>query len=185
MYDIHLLFPTPILVSKYSNNIQEFIDYAYQVKEQHKSTQLSNRKGYQSPLLDIQLTQPIQQLVDNVLKEITTKKTEHHLQWVNINPTGASNATHTHPQSDYSVVYYLQNDNTAITFNHPDMHSAYNTIAFLHKNVGNQLRLSPQFKTIPKPGDLYIFPAYIPHSVDENTSPTDRVSIAWNVSLKV
>ena len=77
MYDIHLLFPTPILVSKYSNNIQEFIDYAYQVKEQHKSTQLSNRKGYQSPLLDIQLTQPIQQLMDNVLKEITTKKTEH------------------------------------------------------------------------------------------------------------
>ena len=63
------------------------------------------------------------------------------------------------------------------------MHSAYNTIAFLHDNVGNQLRLSPQFRTVPRAGDLYIFPAYVPHSVDENTSTKDRISIAWNVSL--
>ena len=185
MYDIHLLFPTPILTSKYNNNIQEFIDFAYKTKEQHQSTQLSNRKGYQSPLLDIQLTHPIQQLVDNILKEITTKSTIHHKQWININPTGAYNSTHTHPQSDYSVVYYLQNNNTPITFNHPDMHSAYNTIAFLHDKVGEQLRLSPQFRTIPRPGDLYVFPAYIPHSVDENTSTTDRISVAWNISLEV
>jgi len=183
MYDVHLLFPTPILVSKYNNNIQQFIEYAYQVKEQHQSTQLSNRKGYQSPLLDIPLALPLQDRVDNILKEITTKKVQHHQQWININPTSAYNSTHTHPQSDYSVVYYLQNDNTAIAFNHPDMHSAYNTIAFLHDKVADQLRLSPQFRTVPRAGDLYIFPAYIPHSVDENNSVTDRVSIAWNVSL--
>ena len=41
------------------------------------------------------------------------------------------------------------------------MHSAYNTIAFLHDNVGDQLRLSPQFRTVPRAGDLYIFPAYV------------------------
>ena len=183
MYDIHLLFPTPILVSKYNTNIQQFIQYAYQVKEQHQSTQLSNRKGYQSPLLDIALTSPLRDRVDSILKEITSKKLEHHQQWININQTGAYNTTHTHPQSDYSVVYYLQNDNTAICFNHPDMHSAYNTIAFLHDNVGDQLRLSPQFRTVPRAGDLYIFPAHVPHSVDENTSTKDRISIAWNVSL--
>ena len=83
MYDIHLLFPTPILVSKYNTNIQQFIQYAYQVKEQHQSTQLSNRKGYQSPLLDIALTSPLQDRVDSILKEITTKKVEHHQQWIN------------------------------------------------------------------------------------------------------
>ena len=181
---INMLFPTLVLTSHSPVNPQD-LQYCYQVKEQHQSVDKSNKRGYQSPLLDIPFTLPLQRLVDNILKDFTTKQTEHHKQWINVNPTGAYNQTHTHPQSDYSIVYYLKNDDVPIRFNHPESHAAYNTIAFLHKKVEEQLLIAPQVKISPQPGDLYIFPAYLPHSVDENTTPNDRVTVAWNVSLKL
>ena len=117
-----MLFPTLVLTSHSPVNSQD-LQYCYQVKEQHQSVDKSNRRGYQSPLLDIPFTLPLQRLVDNILKDFTYKQLHHHKQWININPTGAYNQTHTHPQSDYSVVYYLKNDDVPISFDHPLSHT--------------------------------------------------------------
>ena len=35
----------------------------------------------------------------------------------------------------------------------------------------------------PKEGDLLIFPAYLPHSVEENKSDEDRVIISFNIDI--
>ena len=186
MYNIIPLFPTLLYHNNYNINIDELIAYCYEQKAKDNATKYPQRSGqgsWQSLYLQSELLQPVQQEVDKILHEVCRRPTHHQPDWININPPQSTNVYHTHPNADYSVVYYLQNDNTAICFNHPDMHSAYNTIAFLHDNVGDQLRLSPQFRTVPRAGDLYIFPAYVPHSVDENTSTKDRISIAWNVSL--
>ena len=96
--------------------------------------------------------------------------------WVNINEPNSKNILHAHKDHMFACVYYLQGTDTgAITFQNP----------------GNLLVdcsiLSPFVRKLghtPKDGDLILWPAWVPHEVEVNTSDRQRINITSNINVK-
>ena len=96
--------------------------------------------------------------------------------WVNINEPNSKNILHAHKDHMFAFVYYLQGTDTgAITFQNP----------------GNLLVdcsiLSPFVRKLghtPKDGDLILWPAWVPHEVEVNTSDRQRINITSNINVK-
>jgi len=62
---------------------------------------------------------------------------------------------------------------------------AFNTTTFTNNKLVQDTRAAPQFRIQPKRGDLLLFPAYLPHWVEQNNGTEDRISIAWNISMTI
>ena len=137
----------------------------------------SNRYGWQSHSMTqkdipIWLSATIQQVKDQMLlpiyQELALDRTPQLANfWYNINPPGAFNWTHSHPNCTFSSVIYLENTTTSgpIVFENP-----HHTIA----------GLISERAILPKEGTVLLFPATCPHRVEPNMSNSDRVSIAVN-----
>ena len=93
--------------------------------------------------------------------------------WTNINKPGSKNKVHEHRLWQYVAVYYLQATGTGdIVFYNPN-------------NITDSCNLfAPFTSTIaisPQDGDLLVFPAWLPHEVETNTSDRDRINISMNI----
>lgn len=99
--------------------------------------------------------------------------------WANINPRGATNPWHTHPNNYLGGVYYV------------DMPADAATIAFQDPRAQTHV-VSPRVKeSTPensgraviavKEGMMLLFPAWLAHSVTANPSARDRISISFNL----
>jgi uncharacterized protein (TIGR02466 family) len=99
--------------------------------------------------------------------------------WGNVSAPGTTHHRHSHPNNYLSGVYYVQADDGAnsITFHDPRpitglirppmiSHTA-ETAEVVHADVN--------------PGDLVLFPHWLTHSVKENKSSRERISIAFNI----
>lgn len=103
--------------------------------------------------------------------------------WMNANPPGGFNAPHTHPGAHWSGVYYVAQ---------PEVEEgASGMIEFLdprtdlpHWRLLEIKAFRPKFRVRPKPGELIIFPSYLMHWVYPNESDEERVSIAFNATLR-
>ena len=103
--------------------------------------------------------------------------------WINVNPKGGSNLIHSHPNSHWSGVLYIQQPS--------DVTGNSGMIEFINPNQeGRDLAgLLPKngFDSImmirPKAGQMVIFPSYLLHSVYPNDSDQDRITIAFNSLL--
>jgi uncharacterized protein (TIGR02466 family) len=97
--------------------------------------------------------------------------------WVNINPENTYNAVHGHPKADLSIVYYAQvseNSGDLILMrgdgaNHLDL--------FAKQSSGLRFNVKPQV------GRMYAFPSHLLHYVQSNLSPTERISVAFNLTI--
>lgn len=136
----------------------------------------SNRKGFQSfghnflyhkKHLNINLEYTFNKITDIVNNFFDTRFSyKLNNYWFNISPTGASNEKHNHinpdnPSLGASGVLYLSTPN----------------------NSGNIIFYSPDsdsLEIVPEKGNLLLFPLHLEHSVQENYSTLDRISIAFN-----
>ena len=100
----------------------------------------------------------------------------HTQSWINVNPPGSSHHKHFHSNSILSGVLYLQVDDQTGKFlvHREDNNRISNEI----KNY-NQYNYKYLFFE-PKQFELYIFPSSLSHSVDENKSTKDRISLSFN-----
>ena len=108
--------------------------------------------------------------------------------WSIINPPGNGNRAHCHPNSLWSGCYYIQapkgagsiefiDPRTAIIMNQPKYESK--------KKRPREVWTKVSYKPIP--GRMVLFPAWLYHGVDPNTSEEkgragDRVIIAFNIN---
>jgi uncharacterized protein (TIGR02466 family) len=102
--------------------------------------------------------------------------------WANLNPPGAHNPSHNHPNNYLSGVYYVAAAEGATR------------IAFEDPRPQAQVMLPPVTEHTPyngnvvmveaKPGRLLLFPAWLGHFVPTNRSSEDRVSIAFNLMFR-
>ena len=95
------------------------------------------------------------------------------MMWAGVTPPGSENREHTHTNSFISGTVYFQAEGTG-------------TIEFMPYNYVYRTML-PQWPYYgsatyePQDGDILLFPSYLLHKVERNTSEFERVNISFNV----
>ncbi|AIX26783.1 2OG-Fe(II) oxygenase [Synechococcus phage ACG-2014i] len=184
MFMIVPLFTTLLQTLNYDPP-KDLIDYINQYYDQHKyrGKQRSSRVGWQSKLHKIQQLQPVQ---DYLQDNIHTCQLVWSNAWININHTGAYNISHVHPNCDFTCVYYLTDECSNLVLEHPHLYEQYNAIkAITDQQLKQQYNIKLVHKLQPSKGDLLIFPAYLPHRVEPNTSNNTRISLSWGGHLRL
>lgn len=173
-------FPTPIFCKDCDLDLKKI---KTEVDIYSNENTIENRSGvgskqYQNFYCD--------DLIKEIKKSLPTNDPSHITideMWININPKGSRNSRHHHnPFSGKALsgVFYVQvadnsgdivfYDPRGIIKDAPDMK--------YFNGANTDLRFSPYINS------LIIFPAWLDHSVDENMSEIDRISISFNITLE-
>ena len=96
--------------------------------------------------------------------------------WSNINEPGSRNVLHNHVADSFAAVYYVQGKDTgALKFINPG-------------NVLNDCNpISPYTREVlvyPTDGELILWPAWVPHEVEMNTSDRQRMNVAFTIQVR-
>ena len=99
--------------------------------------------------------------------------------WANLYAPGAAHRMHSHPNNYLSAVYYLHTWPGADTINFHDPRSQTGVIRppVTELTAAN----TDQVVVRVRNGTLIIFPSYLLHSVDANTSGETRISVSFNL----
>lgn len=171
-----------------SEDIKKLLDFAYHQKKIIKNNMsFSNYGCWRSEFKYENIDWLIQEIlkltwkainyysdIDPVYKnKVSFYGTPRINYWTNINEPKSKNALHNHDLHHYVAVYYLQSQGTGqIVFHNP---------ANLLENCHSHSPFVSQMGYEPTEGDLLLWPGWMPHSIDDNTSQKDRVNIAFNI----
>jgi len=99
--------------------------------------------------------------------------------WATVLAKGAVHKVHSHPNNFLSGVYYIRTHHGADTIN---FHDPRNQTGIIRPPVVElTAENTDQVVVRVKNGTLLVFPAYLQHSVDANTSEKERISISFNI----
>ncbi len=99
--------------------------------------------------------------------------------WATVLSTGASHRMHSHPNNFLSGVYYLHTHAGADTINFHDPRRQTGIIR--PPVVELTAENTDQVVVKVRSGTLLLFPSFLEHSVDANTSDQERISVSFNV----
>jgi uncharacterized protein (TIGR02466 family) len=193
------LFYTPLLrfrVHDHAALDEALLAHGEQLRGGSEGVTKSNRGGWHSEgnLFD-DPAEPVQTLrsaallsVMEATRSVTTKVDPERLEtklfaWMNMNPTGGYNAPHTHPGAHWSGVYYVRQ---------PGVESGNSgMIEFLDPRSDlpswrllQARAFRPKRKIRPEAGEIVLFPSYLVHWVYPNETGGERVTIAFNATLR-
>lgn len=182
-------FPSVIwsgLANGLDNNALE--SFAYELKDKDKGVQISNYLGWQSNPIAYGTSTVFDNFVTHLNTQISEcckdsglPEVELYNIWVNINPKGAYNHLHNHAGALLSGVYYVKSEegNGNIFFERSD-NAEYFLPPLAQPNYFTSTATT--YKSITSA--LYIFPAWLKHSVQPNMLDSDRISISFNYGVK-
>jgi uncharacterized protein (TIGR02466 family) len=193
------LFYTPLLrfrVHGHEALDEALLAHGERLRGDSQGVAKSNRGGWHSEgnLFD-DPADPVQTLrqaavlsVMEATRSVTAKVDPERLEmklfaWMNMNPTGGFNAPHTHPGAHWSGVYYVRQ---------PKVEAGNSgMIEFLdpRSDLPNWRLLQskafrPKRKIRPEAGEIVLFPSYLVHWVYPNEAGGERVTIAFNATLR-
>ena len=100
---------------------------------------------------------------------------------------------HTHGNCSWSGVYYVNIDPAVQREAHPQLGTAngvtrfygpyFNRLGGAHADFGNAYLQQPHVDIEPTPGQLVVFPAWLPHQAMPYDGEQDRVIISFNASV--
>ena len=188
-----LHFPTPIYIFDIKDkNIN--IDLEKNILawyKQDKGISRTNVNGWHSTT-DMHERPEYQRLV-KALYEAQNKiyKEEHYESepflgnmWANINPPGAMNRSHQHPNSLWSGVYYIKASKNSGHLKIDDPRASAAMYRPRQKDGEKPLRLLRETHYEPVAGRLIMFPSWLLHCVDPNNSDDIRISVSFNFLQK-
>jgi uncharacterized protein (TIGR02466 family) len=153
----------------------------------HDLPRLESGHGWQSEqtLHDREEFQDLVACVDNATRSILRFLQIGHEAfeitgcWATVLATGAAHKAHSHPNNYLSGAYYVRTHPGADTIN---FHDPRNQAGVIRPPV-MELTAENTDQVVVKVtnGTLLLFPAYLEHSVDANTSEQERVSISFNI----
>ena len=192
---MHLFFSTPIWSSKIenyqvvNNNMLNYIDNLQ--KKDPDGLIKSNFKGWHSKNFDMKDEEPkkfieeikinINTAINDMSWDLQTQEVKILNMWAIINKKGNFNIEHTHPNNYLSAAYYVKAPDNCGNFKatNPNILNRHVRAKAEKANELNSNSVSIKINE----GDLLIFPAYLPHSVEENKSDEDRVIISFNIDI--
>ena len=147
----------------------------------------TNRKGWHSPTNMQQMPQ-FKGLVDELFSMMHHVWKEEWLarepvlgnMWANINPTGAYNAPHIHPNSLFSGVYYVKTPENCGKLSCYDPRPGIQTTMPSRVTEIPPKHLWREAQIDAKQGRIIMFPACLWHAVEENKSNDLRISVSFN-----
>jgi uncharacterized protein (TIGR02466 family) len=99
--------------------------------------------------------------------------------WATVLARGAAHKAHSHPNNYLSGAYYVRTHPGADTINFHDPRNQAGVIRPLVVELTAEN--TDQVVVKVTNGTLLLFPSYLEHSVDANTSEEERVSISFNI----
>jgi uncharacterized protein (TIGR02466 family) len=196
---LNIIFPSFITTNQLQDDIDNDAIIEWCRERYRMCPQPKVAGGWQSTdqehdhMLDPRL-RPLIECLDHDIWQIRRKiglgdDVEHRIAnyWININEPGNymldSNSPHTHPGYFLNCVYY------------PQASEGSGNLELLNPVPGVIGAIPPQFldydegwaktqwSVAPETGKLVIFPSWLTHWVRPNRSDSDRISIAFNISL--
>ena len=127
------------------------------------------------------LVAPVRDAVASILKFLRLGYDAFEITacWATVLAPGAAHKVHDHPNNFLSGVYYLGTHAGADTINFHDPRSQAGVIR--PPVVELTAENTEQVVVRVTDGTLLLFPAYLRHSVDANTSQEERISISFNI----
>jgi len=189
--DLH--FPTAIYISDFNNeNLNKDLeDKILKWANHDRGISRTNIKGWHSTS-DMQERPEYKELIDLLYRAQKTIYEQEHLaseaflgnMWANINPPGAMNRAHMHPNALWSGVYYVKAPKNSGLLRIDDPRSSAAMSRPRMKEGTPPKRLWREVSYEPVAGKLIMFPSWLTHSVDPNESDDIRISISFNFVQK-
>lgn len=163
--------------------------YAYDLKSKSPGVKISNYGGWQSDSLSgtvdkeiILLINEITRNIDEVCQQVSLPNLELWNIWINVNNPGSYNQVHHHMNSTISGVYYVKvpENSGGIEFFRNDEADYYIPPGVQQYNYFNSTKVT--YRAVE--GALLLFPGWLRHSVQQNQSQEDRISISFNYGVK-
>jgi|TARA_R100001443_G_scaffold108633_3_gene119259 uncharacterized protein (TIGR02466 family) len=188
-----LYFPTPIYVLDINDkSINEQLEKdILNWYNNDKGINRTNISGWHSTT-DMHEKPEYQRLVNALYQAQNKIYIEEHLDsepflgnmWSNINPKGAMNRSHIHPNSLWSGVYYVKAPKNCGHLKIDDPRSIALMSRPRLKNKEHPMRLWREASFEAIAGRLIMFPAWLTHCVDPNMSDELRISVSFNFMQK-
>ena len=189
------LFPQPIFkyqVDNYKKINEELVKYIYGLhNNDNVGVKKSNINGWHSKPFDLKddIPNKFYSHINKYIKDVFNKygweycdtKVVCTSMWAIINKKGNFNIEHTHPNNYLSTAYYVKAPDNCGNFKATNP-NILNRHIRAKAEQANELNSNSASIKINE-GDLLIFPAYLPHSVDENRSNEDRVIVSFNIDI--
>ena len=190
-------FPQPIFkykVENYKTFNKELEEYVYKLREEdNEGIVRSNRGGWHSNPFKVRekgsiqnrFTQELSKYIFDVIQTYGWKCVPERVvvseMWAIINKPRDFNVIHTHPNAYLSAAYYVKAPEKAGRFviENPLSVARHSYPAHATKTEYNIKAAALDIEE----GDLLLFPAYLPHKVNENKSDEDRIVISFNVNI--
>jgi len=195
--NIHLdkIFPTPIWSADLDIDNKELYEWCKDFQKFDIGRTVSNVGGWQSNDIFVEkylnvnsvrdlffaIMDMTNQAVSDYNYEDANKTIRIGNVWININNKDCYNASHVHPNTTFSGVYYVKSNEQSgkISFER-NYHERFLIRCYGQINKASDLSAEAKIYQ-PVEGRLLLFPAYLPHSVDKNNDDSERVSISFNV----
>ena len=149
------------------------------VKGWHSKTDMHTKPEYQ-PLVD----QLIEMQKEIFKEEQLNKEPFLGNMWANINPPGAYNRPHLHPNTLFSGVYYIKAPEKSGALKIVDPRPGAQTIMPVRKPGTLPPQLWRDVNYRPVAGRIIMFPGWLWHEVETNMSKEVRISVSFNFVQK-
>lgn len=113
--------------------------------------------------------------------------------WFQISSQGCHHDIHTHGNCSWSGVYCVQVDDDDLRLAHPVLGPVNGVTRFYgphfshlggaHMDFGNAYLQTPHIDIPPRPGQLIVFPAWLPHQAMPYAGAADRIIISFNATV--
>ena len=186
--DIYNLFPTAV-----GKSVRHLTDTEKKFFEELKNTEIVKNAGnsftknihvLDNPILKdlkIDLTDILNNYFQKVVEPRDGIEIYITISWVNYTEQGQYHHEHSHPNSIFSGVYYIDADETdKITFTNPKFLPFTLDIQSTNFNQWNS-----KSWWLPTPSNtVFIFPSSFGHRVEPTTNKNTRVSLSFNTFIK-
>lgn len=113
--------------------------------------------------------------------------------WFQVSNQGAHHDIHTHGNCSWSGVYCVQVDEPELRTQHPALkaHNGvtrfygpyFNHLGGAHMDFGNAYLQAAHVDVEPVPGQLVVFPSWLPHQAMPYVGEADRIIVSFNASI--